>query len=59
MADPVVLGASDLIFQVHPTEPGQDATLESLELLASDVAPALGWSPTGPRSCLRAGSDHS
>jgi hypothetical protein len=31
---------------VHPTEPGQDATLESLELLASDVAPALGWSST-------------
>lgn len=51
-ADPVVAGASDLIFQVHPTEPGQDATLESLELLASAVAPALGWTPTtvGARS---------
>ena len=49
-ADPVVLGASDLIFQVHPTEPGQDATLESLELLASDVAPALGWSSTTVRA---------
>lgn len=49
-ADPVVLGASDLIFQVHPTEPGQDATLESLELLASEVAPALGWTSTTARA---------
>lgn len=51
-ADPVVLGASDLIFQVHPTEPGQDAALESLELLASDVAPALGWTSTTVRTRL-------
>jgi putative FMN-dependent luciferase-like monooxygenase len=44
-ADPVVARASDLIVQVHPTEPGRAATLESLELLATQVAPALGWSP--------------
>lgn len=44
-ADPVVAGATDLIFQVHPTDPGQKATLESLELLATEVAPALGWAP--------------
>jgi alkanesulfonate monooxygenase SsuD/methylene tetrahydromethanopterin reductase-like flavin-dependent oxidoreductase (luciferase family) len=44
-ADPVLAWASDLIFQVHPTEPGHDATLESLELLATEVASALGWSP--------------
>jgi putative FMN-dependent luciferase-like monooxygenase len=49
-ADPVVLAASDLIFQVHPTEPGQDATLESLELLATEVAPALGWSSSTVRA---------
>ena len=42
-ADPVVTGATDLIFQVHPTDPGQDVTLESMELIASEVAPALGW----------------
>jgi putative FMN-dependent luciferase-like monooxygenase len=44
-ADPVVRDATDLIFQVHPADPGQDATLESLELVASEVAPALGWAP--------------
>lgn len=44
-ADPIVVEASDLIFQVHPTEPGQEATLESLELIAAEVAPALGWVP--------------
>ncbi len=45
-ADPVVRDATDLIFQVHPADPGQDATCESLELLASEVAPALGWVPS-------------
>jgi hypothetical protein len=51
-ADPIVVGASDLIFQVHPTEPGQEATLVSLELIATEVAPALGWVPAtaGARS---------
>lgn len=47
-ADPVVADATDLIFQVHPTDPGQKATLESLELLATEVAPALGWDRPGP-----------
>ena len=42
-ADPVVTDATDLVFQVHPADPGQDATLESLELIATQVAPALGW----------------
>lgn len=44
-ADPVVVAATDLIVQVHPTEPGQHATLESLELVATEVAPALGRAP--------------
>jgi putative FMN-dependent luciferase-like monooxygenase len=44
-ADPVATGATDLIFQVHPADPGQDATLESIELVAEEVAPALGWVP--------------
>lgn len=45
VADPVVAGATDLVFQMHPADPGQDATLESLELIAAEVAPALGWTP--------------
>ncbi|WP_084614875.1 putative FMN-dependent luciferase-like monooxygenase [Nakamurella lactea] len=46
-ADPVVTGASDLMFQVHPADPDPDTVLESLELLATEVAPALGWRPGG------------
>lgn len=45
-ADPVVAEATDLIVQVHPADPGQEATLESIELVATQVAPALGWTPT-------------
>lgn len=44
-ADPVVAATTDLILQVHPTDPGQEATLESIELVATEVAPALGWTP--------------
>jgi hypothetical protein len=42
-ADPVVADATDLILQVHPADPGQEATLGSIELVATQVAPALGW----------------
>ena len=44
--DPVVAAATDLIVQVHPADPGQASTLNSLELVATDVAPALGCAPT-------------
>lgn len=50
LADPVVTGASDLMFQVHPADPDPDTVLESLELLATEVAPALGWRPAAGRS---------
>jgi hypothetical protein len=44
-ADPIVARATDLIMQVHPIDPGQKATLGSLELIATEIAPALGWQP--------------
>lgn len=50
LADPVVAGASDLMFQVHPADPDPEAAVESLELLAAEVAPALGWSPSSDRA---------
>lgn len=46
-ADPVVAEATDLIFQVHPADPGQPAILESLQLIAKEIAPELGWDPAG------------
>jgi hypothetical protein len=44
-ADPLLTRASDLILQVHPVDPAPDKTLRSLELIAHQVAPALGWRP--------------
>ncbi|MEU3792251.1 LLM class flavin-dependent oxidoreductase [Streptomyces fructofermentans] len=37
--------ATDLIAQFNPAVPDQDATIRALELIAADVAPALGWQP--------------
>jgi putative FMN-dependent luciferase-like monooxygenase len=37
--------ATDLILQVHPVDPSPEKSLRSLELLATEVAPALGWRP--------------
>ncbi|MDM4763624.1 putative FMN-dependent luciferase-like monooxygenase [Galbitalea sp. SE-J8] len=43
--DSVLLGATDLVFQSHPVDPPHDVLLRSLELIATRVAPALGWTP--------------
>jgi putative FMN-dependent luciferase-like monooxygenase len=47
-ADPVAIAANDLIVQVHPVDPPGDDVLESIELIATEVAPALGWRSTNP-----------
>jgi putative FMN-dependent luciferase-like monooxygenase len=44
-ADPLLARATDLVLQVHPVDPPPDRTLRSLELIATHVAPALGWRP--------------
>ena len=44
-ADTVAGEASDVMIQPHPVDPGQDATLLSIELFISEVAPTLGWRP--------------
>jgi putative FMN-dependent luciferase-like monooxygenase len=41
--DDVAVAASDVMIQVHPIDPGQQATLASIELFVTEVAPALGW----------------
>jgi hypothetical protein len=36
------------VFQVHSVDPPHEYILRSIELIASEVAPALGWqSPAG------------
>ncbi|GAA2996627.1 LLM class flavin-dependent oxidoreductase [Actinokineospora diospyrosa] len=37
--------ATDLITQFNPAIPDQDAAIRALELIATEVAPALGWKP--------------
>ncbi|MCU1549447.1 MAG: putative FMN-dependent luciferase-like monooxygenase [Glaciihabitans sp.] len=43
--DPILPRASDIVFQPHPVDPPHEVVLRSLELIATDVAPALGWVP--------------
>ncbi|MDH7808802.1 MULTISPECIES: putative FMN-dependent luciferase-like monooxygenase [unclassified Rhizobium] len=48
--DSALARATDITFQVHSIDPPHAEILRSIELIASDVAPALGWSqPTAQR----------
>lgn len=42
-ADSTLARVTDLVFQVHSVDPPHAAILRSIELTASEVAPALGW----------------
>ncbi|HEY0260913.1 MAG TPA: putative FMN-dependent luciferase-like monooxygenase [Lacisediminihabitans sp.] len=43
--DPILPRATDIVFQPHPVDPPHEVVLRSLELIATEVAPALGWAP--------------
>ncbi|MTE16650.1 putative FMN-dependent luciferase-like monooxygenase [Nocardia aurantiaca] len=43
--DSALRHATDFIVQAHPVDPGHAATLRSTELIATKVAPQLGWRP--------------
>jgi putative FMN-dependent luciferase-like monooxygenase len=43
--DHVLLSSTDLVFQSHPIDPPHELLLRSLGLIATGVAPALGWTP--------------
>ncbi|GAA3309013.1 putative FMN-dependent luciferase-like monooxygenase [Nonomuraea dietziae] len=45
-ADPTLDRVTDLVFQVHSVDPPHPLILRSIELLATKVAPALGWTPS-------------
>jgi putative FMN-dependent luciferase-like monooxygenase len=47
-ADTALARSTDIVFQVHSADPPHPYILRSLELLASQVAPALGWAPRTP-----------
>ncbi|MFG1680897.1 putative FMN-dependent luciferase-like monooxygenase [Nonomuraea sp. NPDC049269] len=44
-ADPTLDRVTDLVLQVHSVDPPHPLILRSIELLATEVAPALGWTP--------------
>jgi alkanesulfonate monooxygenase SsuD/methylene tetrahydromethanopterin reductase-like flavin-dependent oxidoreductase (luciferase family) len=44
-AERVLPVATDLLAQFNPGVPTQEAAIRALELLATEVAPALGWHP--------------
>ncbi len=44
--DHVLRDATDLVFQAHPIDPPHEVLVRSLELIATKVAPALGWQPS-------------
>jgi putative FMN-dependent luciferase-like monooxygenase len=49
--------STDLICQVQPGDPTPAQILRSLELVAREVAPALGWRPNGTGSATPASRD--
>lgn len=52
-ADTALSRATDIVFQVHSVDPPHSAILRSIELIASEVAPALGWHKSVERSAKR------
>ncbi|MFF2277779.1 putative FMN-dependent luciferase-like monooxygenase [Agromyces sp. NPDC058126] len=50
--DAVAAQASEVAFQVHSVDPPHELVLRSIELIAREVAPALGWGATAPAPAL-------
>ncbi|SJM62594.1 putative FMN-dependent luciferase-like monooxygenase [Gulosibacter sp. 10] len=46
-ADATAARADEVSFQVHSIDPGHELALRSLELIATEVAPQLGWGGAG------------
>lgn len=44
-AEPLIDEVTDVICQLSPASPTQAQALEAIELLATEVGPALGWTP--------------
>ena len=48
-AEPLLGDITELVCQVQPGVPSLELTLEAVELIATEVAPALGWRPAHAR----------
>jgi len=58
LADPIIPQSTEISFQVHSVDPGHEATLRSLELIAEKVAPALGWENQSAPAAELVGAGH-
>ncbi len=54
--DSIIPQATEVAFQVHSIDPGHEATLRSLELIAREVAAPLGWQTALPDAVTAASS---
>ena len=52
-AEPLIDEVTDVICQLSPGSPTQAQALEALELLATEVGPAIGWSPATTLAATR------
>lgn len=52
-SDHLLLSATDLVFQSHPIDPPHELLIRSLELIATEVAPALGWTPAAAKAATK------
>jgi alkanesulfonate monooxygenase SsuD/methylene tetrahydromethanopterin reductase-like flavin-dependent oxidoreductase (luciferase family) len=50
--EPLIDEITELICQVQPGVPTLEQTLEAIELIATEVAPALGWIPAHQRDAV-------
>ncbi|MFB9951915.1 putative FMN-dependent luciferase-like monooxygenase [Rhizobium puerariae] len=53
-ADTALARSTDIVFQVHSIDPPHEYILRSIELIASEVAPALGWTRGSAPKCIAA-----
>lgn len=45
-ADDILRDATDIVFEAHPVDPPHELVLRSIQLIADEIAPALGWQPS-------------
>lgn len=57
-ADRTLARATEVAFQVHSVDAPHEHVLRSIELFATEVAPALGWT-TRDRESVAAGKEHA
>ncbi len=53
-ADSALARVTDITFQVHSVDPPHADILRSIELIAAEVAPALGWTRSSPPHLIAA-----